>query len=440
MRKTRIGKIAAGMMAAALVLQSVFVPVMADDTASESTEVLEDLEALEGLEEIGDLTGLTGPVGTEITVSGSVAGSPEIEGMVVTATDPAEGATSFSGVISSSGISFEFAAYADKNQIVLQIPGVPKILSLDLNADLSNTLIGQMLGQEQAEMISKVMQLCTAAMDPMSEKMQKIGEEITAIFTEAAGKLEFEAAEAKEFDMGGEKIQCQGLKTVISPDLVKAVVTKLLAVELPNGQTYEEYFNMVLSVSGTSGDGSAPASVQELVAAYLDTLPELTLVVYSSDTGAVPEIDLIANGSTLALQMRGAELTPWTEIAVNVDGTDMAVMKIDFDDSGFKASLNVQGQDMGSLAVNMTDMSFELNITGMPAPITGYVEYSEEGEPYIYLVCDQLLVTIHLTETAFVEKPEGDVLDLTSMTEEDFNSLVESIGSIFGSVSVQGAA
>ena len=52
MRKTRIGKIAAGMMAAALVLQSVFVPVMADDTASESTEVLEDLEALEGLEEI----------------------------------------------------------------------------------------------------------------------------------------------------------------------------------------------------------------------------------------------------------------------------------------------------------------------------------------------------------------------------------------------------
>ena len=50
MRKTRIGKIAAGMMAAALVLQSVFVPVMADDTASESTEVLEDLEALEGLE------------------------------------------------------------------------------------------------------------------------------------------------------------------------------------------------------------------------------------------------------------------------------------------------------------------------------------------------------------------------------------------------------
>ena len=140
------------------------------------------------------------------------------------------------------------------------------------------------------------------------------------------------------------------------------------------------------------------------------------------------------------LQMRGAELTPWTGIAVNVDGTDMAVMKIDFDDSGFKASLNVQGQDMGSLAVNMTDMSFELNITGMPAPITGYVEYSEEGEPYIYLVCDQLLVTIHLTETAFVEKPEGDVLDLTSMTEEDFNSLVESIGSIFGSVSVQGAA
>ena len=461
-KKWGIRKLLAAAVTGVIVAQAAFVPVMADevDSVAEELETVAE-EELEGVTEaLGELEEIQKGITADFSVTGSLdageAGQFAVDanGQLIVG----GGAESLSASVDLSGITIDCAQYFDGESVLLKIPGLPKVLSYKYAEDADeNSLLAQIAGIDTINLINSALRLVRSEMD--TEAMAKFSEELAAAIAEVMNTIEFAPADEKECTINGETVTCQGAQFTLTKDFAKELLDKVLAVHYPTGQTIEEYFDLVFAVSSKSEDETIPASVKEAIDQFLGQMPDFAVKVYMYED-AVAEIDLEAEGSVMAIQFRGNQIGYLNdEIAINLDGEDMAVLNMSVADTGFSAALTVQGEEMGSVAaemtetginaslivqgteigtltVDMTEGTFEINSAMLPAPITG--KFAFDGEK-LTLSGDimGLQIEINIAEGGTPVKPEGDVLELSTMTQEDFQSITTALGSLFGGASAQ---
>ncbi len=434
MRKTHFKKLVAAVLTGALALQAAFIPVMAEDAGIDSdipdTELLDEIAALSNADK-GDL----GVITVDIDAAGSVtmngASLFEIDAEVVSSADLANGTHSTTGSVSSSGITVDFSEYMDSETIQLKLPGVPMVLSYNYQNDPSGSYLASMVGEDALKVINNALKLVNAS-TTNPEGMAAFGQEISAIFAEAAGSLKFETAAEKECSIGGKAVVCQGVQAPISKDLIMDTVSKVFDCKLPIGITYGEYFDRIFALQAQT-DPSAPKSIKEFIDYTFASMPgELVCAYYVTEDGAPAEIDLTAEGNTLAIQLRGPAGMNWSEIAVTAGDTEIGLLSINMSETGYEASVSVSGQVMATLSINASDMSYLLTSPMLPFEIAGQIIVNEDGSMTLVNNCDNLVVTTTISYGGTVEKPEGDVLELSSMTEQDFAAIASSLASVFG--------
>ncbi len=426
MRKKWIKTACAAFMTAALTLSF-------GTAAFASDEVSGLLDSLTALEE-GDLSTASMPTVTaEVTVSGNIqaesVGDMSIDAKITTVSDAAANQHSVSGYVSASGISVNFGGYFDQDQIMVQIPGLPKILTYDYKADPASTLLGQAVGVETLGAINKYLELI--ANSGNLEAAQKMGEDLIACFQNAAGKLMFGQADAKECIVGGETKMCEGMKALITKDAVAGFLNDFLAVSLPNGQTMEEYMNMIASLADSATYGSSTTDIVGQLQQAVESFPEMTASVYT-DAGTPVEIDLEAEGSVLSLQFRGAEI-PYTDTYLVADGEVVGCVIAEI--NGSTVTANVYAGDKGTMnvatcTVNIETGEYSISTPYLPSDITG--QFTVDGDAVVVTANFMgLNISIRTFEGGEVVKPEGETLELTQMTEEDLESLGTSLASAF---------
>lgn len=394
-----------------------------------------------------------GTVTTDIKVSGAIDassfGSIGVNADIEVVTDAAAGAQSAKGSIGLPGVTYDFHEYFDRDGIMLQVPFLPRIISFNYNNDLEGSLIGQMIGKEYTDAIGHIKDLFTSMKD--TEAMEAFAEEIQNAVTSAMSSVELTPAPAKDCEVGGQLVACQGLQGKLTPEIVRNLFYNMLDVKLPNGQTYREYFDMLMKLDDS---GSDMADFEYEFEYALQDMPEFTVAAYVTDSGVPVEIDLTAEGSTLAIKFRGPESAPYMDVAIEADGEEIASLKVEETASGYAIIARQEGEEIGRVNFNVNeaglsaqvivygqiiatadfyneDQSFNITMIseGTPVVISGKLYDGEDGHG-VDLSVMGLNISIRQHEGGTVSKPEGDVLELTTMTEQEFMEIFQSISTL----------
>ena len=432
-RKSRLGTWCAAVTTAALVVSTAFIPVAADSSVDALGGGAEYLDGTD----LGDYAALSGSTTTEISVSGSVntesLGDLSLNADVTMVVDHDAGAQSMTGAIQASGVSYEFAEYMDADAILLKIPGLPKVLSYNYQTLAEDSYLAQMVGAENLNVINNALKLNYASLAGGPE-VERYAQEITTILTDTFSQLEVSEAPEKECRVGDGTVSCTGYQAVITKDVALDTANKLLAVQLPNGQTFEEYINMLLAISNSGSDSdveevSGSEDAISLINNALEDMPDLTGAVYLNNNFPV-ELSLTAEGSTIALQLRGPETAPWSEIALVNDDEDAAVINVSVEGSVYKAVVSASGSEVATFSFDTEAMTYEANIPALGSPITG--TFNVDGDAFVFTASyNDLQISARTTEGGTVTKPEGEVLELTTMTAEDFQAISSEFASLF---------
>ena len=425
MRKKWLKTALAAVTAAALTMSFGTAAVMAEESeASDVIDVMDDL----GLDipEGGSIT-------SEISVSGALSalGDSEIQADILAVVDSDAAAQSMTGSVTISGMTLSFGEYFDADALVLQIPMLPKALSYNYNADPEGTILAEMLGTSKPlDTINKYLLLIYKALsqDPACEAY---AEELAEVFSSFAGSLEFGLADEKEVIVGDGTETASGMNAVITADAAADLANDLLAVTLPNGQTMEEYINAMADLGNyMNGDVEGGADISAIIADYLVDMPDMTATLYLDSDSNPREISLSAEDSAIALQFRGAEI-PYTDIAFAVDGEAIASAKVDITETGAEIALIVSDSEVAKISVDTSAGTFSVESEYLPETITGTISF--DGDDMV-LATD--FMGLHIETRTYqggeVTKPEGEALELTTMSAEDFQDIFSSISSLFG--------
>ena len=414
----------AALTAAALTMSMGSAAIFAAE--SDVSEMIPDLDIASELP-VGAMT-------SEFKITGTLPSSPlgdlEIDADVTAVVDPAAGAQCMSGTIGASGMTFEFQEYFDTDKIMVKIPGMQNVLSYDYKADPAGTALGEIAGVENLTTINKVLQLMSA-LAANDESVAAFGEEIMGVVQGALSKVEFGAADEKVCIVGNSTETCQGMKATITKDIVSEILHGVMGCTLPNGQTYGEYFAMIASLEGQTV--SADEFVDSLDSQLAD-MPDMDLAVYMDENGSPVEVDLIADGSTLALQFRG-EAIPYTDIYLVADDEVVGSLKANITETGAEISVTAgdgdQAMNIGTLTFDAQAGTFAISSPYLPQDITG--TFSFDGTA---LSCSVDVMGLHIegnfTQGGTVAEPEGEVVELTQMSEEELSAFAGSIQQTFG--------
>ncbi len=391
-------KAGAAAAAALLALQMAFVPAMAADAAAES-------------------------VTADVTLSGNMNGT-DIAAELKLVVDPAAKAQSLAGTVNVSGMGLELAEYADTEGILLKLPMVEKVLSYNFSSDPSGSFLASVIGEDKLSQIKDAIASLSGNAGSSLPDTDAIAGQISGIITEAFGSLELTPAEAKDCQVGGETVSCQGTHLDLSGAFLQDLAGKILAVEVAEGKTIGDVAEQIASMSDTAPD------INSFVA-QLGEVENLGVDIYVNESYPA-EIDLTSpTGSVLSIQLRGPAEMPYSDVVVSVDGTEMASLKATVDGTGVSVVLTAQGSEVVSFKVDTQNGTYELNAQGLPSPISGTYSLTEQG---IALTADFMGFSVGVTAYSggTVEKPEGEILELTTASQEEVMEALGALASMFG--------
>ncbi len=462
MKRKWLNTMCAAFTAAALTVS--FAPAMA---AADDAQSVPEIMADAGLEELA----LGGSMTAEIKVTGSIENgesSMPIEASVTAVSDQDAGANSVQGAVSASGINVSFAEYMDAEKVVLQIPGLPSAISYNYVTDPAGTNLAKVVGTQMPEYINHVLQLFYATAY-QNEAFMQYAEELGQVLQEIAGSVSFTQAEPKDFTIGGAAVSCPGSTTTITKEFALDTVNKVLGVRMPNGQTFLEYYDMVLNFANNMNGSAEKVDIPAQLEEFFSDMPDMNLTVYtrsdlegSSFDGAPAAIELEAEGQNLSLRFLGSPI-PFTEVRafandveqfsavteVSENGVDVVISQ----EGEVVGSVNVTGvqpnfvisakvgdsMNVGTLTVNTETGVFTLSSPYLPSDATGQFSLDENGLN-LTASCMGFNAECRFSKGGTVTPIEGNVVEITEMAEEDLQALLSSVGSMASGTGLAPAA
>lgn len=419
----------AAIMAAALTVSG-GAAVFAEET--DTLDILGSLSELEGADiEMPAMT-------TEIKISGSIPaeslGDLEINADLKVTADPSAGAQSLTGTVSTSGVSYSLAGYFDDSCLMVQIPGLPKVLSYNFNSDAASSPLAQMVGVKPLETINKYLQLLSKSMNDKDAAIAYT-EQLAQCFMNAVNNLEIGTADEKECIVGSGTKVLPGMSAKITKDTIASFANEFLQVTLPNGQSMEEYIKMMAEFANSMDGDDSEVDVTAYLQSMINELPDFTGSVYM-DESMPREISLEAEGSVVALQFRGEEI-PFTDIYLVTDDEVVGSVITELTETGLTSNIFVgdgeEAMNIATVTFNAETYEYSISTPYLPGEITG--QFQMEGNTFTCTANYQgLSIEISAYEGGEVTKPEGEVLELTEMSGEDFQAISQSLGSLFSSL------
>ncbi len=412
--------------------------VMSAGTAvfAESADSTGELPVLGELD-LSEVEASQTPMTMEIDVTGTVEaaslGEISLNVDAVAVADPAAGAQSLTGSFSTSGINYSFAEYMDSEKVMLQIPGFPKVLSYNYTKDPAGSPLAQIVGEDGVRMINNVLSLVGNTMAQGPEFAQYVSE-LNQVLTEQVAGIEFEPAPDKDCYVGESTVTCSGMQTTLTKEKAESFIDALLGVHYPNGQTFEEYFQMIYYFSE-----SEEVDIRSEIHETLADMPDITLAVYTNE--AVPvEICLSTKDSTaddtttVALQFRGEQI-PFTDIRLVSDDEEVGAVRTEIDGSSLNIAVTVSGEmTVASIGFNMETGDFTVSTPYLPSPITGKI-FADGETVTLSASYEGLSFECRAYPGGAASMPEGEVLELTELTEEELSAFASGLSSAVSGLS-----
>ena len=391
-------KAGATALAAAMALQMAFVPVLADEADAGAA----------------DPQGIT----ADVTISGDMNGT-ELTADIQLIVDQAAMAESLTGSVDLAGMSLEISQYLDQEGLLLKLPLADKVLSFSFSSGFDSPFLSSVLGEDNVSTLQDILGVGGLP------DFQGLSDSVSAVVSEALSSVEMTAVDAKDCQVGEETVSCPGTSMVLTGEILKDAAEKILAIEVAGGKTVKD-----LIEKGSALSDSVP-DIDGLLE-ELGQLEAVTVTAYLNESYPA-EIDIAGPSDTnLSIELRGPADMPYSDIRVLADGTELvSAVTVVSDDGVIAFTLTAQGEVVASFELDMANGTYSLDAQGLPAPISGTFGFTEDGIAFTADVMGfEVNVNAYAGGTAV--KPEGDVLDLNSASQEDIQDALGGLLSMFG--------
>ena len=283
---------------------------------------------------------------------------------------------------------------------------------------------GYLFEQAQEEEIEALDFVCEYLYDMNSQK--SMDDEIYAILLEEYNSWKFQKAEARTFRVNGERIKCEGYKTVVSSDQLISVLELIEDLYVEYGLDYwkkmpddiEDPFETLYSELDEMLDMEITFYLtdEQVACILMETEDEEIKISFKGNKNGAQDIEIVAdNYSILEIEHETAKTEEKTKVSLY--GAQLLVFTYDYDSN---------------------DVALELDYDYSTFRLAGRVEIQEEEIKYsldslyfIYTTIDDLECEVTIKKGANVEEIEGEEFDLGTATEDEFYDV---LGEIYSSL------
>lgn len=321
--------------------------------------------------------------------------------------------------VSAKGIDEKVQIYYDKNMVQVAVPEIfDEIFEYDStksNDGMLSDLIEENTKGDIDDLntlvsgLGEIMQGSSAYSKALRKEMLK-----------AAKELEIKKISADSFEIDGKQRKCKGYEVTITKEFLKAVKSGLEnAQEDAYGETYKK---ILKAIENLSGEEISELADYDFVDDAIDELKnvEIEVYLYKGKLAAIKSSDL----GKLKIEFNGGS-TRTSNMVVKAAGVTILERESEIKGKVEKGTISVMGEgeieysyDMSSGKVELDgldDISLTLKANGSGAVIS--LEYDEEDVDF----------TIEIKKGSRIQKLQGDILDIGSMDEDDFEEYVEEL-------------
>ncbi len=420
-KKGKGGKIAAGIIAAAVVVGGAIFGVHA----------LKSVSPLVAIQKAGENTFVDDAFTEQIKKTNEMVadGAYAVEAAVEASGEKVDfNFNSDSGDISLDGSYNDLSAvvYMDDSKITLDIPKADiDTLCYDYTTDKSDSdsYIVQMAGADNLKQVDSIIQMIHSM---MATKIDK--EAVQKVVTNHLKELEFEKLDKKSIDLGGDKVECGGYETTLTGEFVHNLLNDVYKEMY--GKTMDDFLDELSSMGLDNGS-------VDTVKNKIDDMEEVDLKFYINDKKfAMIDVETTVDGQDIDAEVSFAgEDIPWHEMTVRDAENDQTV-ELSVDDDNGDLTYNIKGADGQEAAFTYDADSgdFKVSSDGSEAMSGKFtVDGSEADFSIDELNGSDTDVDLAVKNDAKVEEaPEGK--DILKMNAMDFSSIAQKLYQLYYSI------
>ena len=340
---------------------------------------------------------------------------------------------SVNGKVEYSGASVDFHEYMDEDGLLISVPKLyPDVFGYYFNEE-KDGYAAEILGNDFFDAFDD---LCLTSMNDMASSA-KMSAAYLKVLEDNYNALEFENVPKATFQVEGKDVTCKGYQTTLTEENLDACLDELSAVyDTYNKNTIRDVKTMCKELGLDDDDikdldNNAFDSLKDKI----DGMPDLdvTFYIYKNRLAAVVVTGTDETGDMeLDVEFRGGTTpTQNTFITYGLNG-DSGTVKIlgKTEDSVEKTKIvEVYGGEKTTLAsINYDYANKELEVETGDSDIMATIDNSDKG-----LVIDMedlyssSTLKLTLKRGSNIKKPEGDVFDIGTASEDDFYDLIYDI-------------
>ena len=341
---------------------------------------------------------------------------------------------SINGKVEYYDTKMDFHEYMDEDGMLVSIPKIyPDVFGYYFNEE-TDGYITEVLGDDFFEALDD---LCVTSMNDMAAGARMRADYLT-VFKDNYDALEFENADKAVFQIEGKDVTCKGYKTTLTEENVGGCLEQLSEVyDSYNKNTIRDLKTMLKEL-GMDADEIADLddNVFDTWRDEIDDMPDLdvTFYIYKDRLAAVVVTGTDETGDMECdVEFRGGTTPTQNTFITYTLNDDSAMLKIlgKTEDSVEKTKIVevVEGEKKTLASIDYDYKNKELEVETDETSFTAEIDNSDKGLVVAMTDINDTGAELKLTlkRGSNIKKPEGDIFDIGTASEEDLYDLVYDI-------------
>jgi len=467
MNRNRIARRTIAAASAAMLMASAPIGVMASSASSAASAVAEAAQLPDELNKACENTFVADDVinslkdlgsvftdrqfGFDFNLSGgsssaesSEASEPAVSASVSYAQDADAKNQSLTGTVSMSGVNIDFQEYLDEKHIVLSCPTfLEKALSYDYTNDNPTGGLAS-----YKDTLAQVNGAIRAVRDAVTSGSFTISNEYRKAVTDALnGSNLWTDGGTKDVTVDGSAVSCTGYTMTLTGEQLSAVYKAAMDTPLSDGgMSMRELLSMFGSFAGAAVNSEASditsqleeaesqlGSVSAVYTYYIDDkyVREIDVTMSQADSDSSTEsVESGADSTTMSILLTGKDV-PWHEMTMSNGESTVLALSTAVDGSKTTYSFATEDGSAVTLSYDTASGAFALG-DGSSTVLEGTFAKSDDGYK-LNTAVEGYAIDLTFKKGAKVTPFDGETMELTTASEEELSSLMETLSSLFGS-------
>ncbi|MDO4619123.1 MAG: hypothetical protein Q4B09_00730 [Lachnospiraceae bacterium] len=350
----------------------------------------------------------------------------------VYAQDYKAGEQSISGTASVGGVNIQFQEYLNDTMLAI---ACPVLMTIPVSYNYTNeNITGALAGYaDQLAMVNKAIRDVRDALGTGFDNFIKINPEYTKQLEAVVADKEFTKIDSKELTAGSTTVNCDGYRLELTQADMSAIFDALLNGPLTeNGMTIAQLASLADSyASSVSDEVNFSDIVTELSSASAE-IGDLSYDFYVGD-GKLREYSVTGSFGeeegthTIHMLFEGDEYA-WHNTTIKADDEVVVRLTTTEEGSNVTYTLATDYEDAVSFSINKESGDFTLAADG--ESINGKREVTDDSYAVVLNV-EGVNFGYALSNNASVEKITGETLEVTTASEEELQSTLGTLISMF---------